>query len=395
MTDKRGPSTRSVHGGRSSDRGSALSLDPSAVYAFDSLAETEAVFAGGQAGHIYGRFGHPTGEAVEARLAAVQGAEAALLCASGMAALAVTVLAHCRHGDELIVTNELYGGTVGLLRTLAERVGFTVTWLTVDEAAGAADRVTGHTRLILVESPSNPLGHVVDAPALLRGLDDRESSMGNRPVTAIDATLSTPLGADPVAAGFDLVIHSATKYLGGHDDVTAGVVLGSLDRVAALEAVRRMLGANADAQSAWLVERGLKTLALRWERQCANAAYVAGRLETHPAVARVWYPGLASHPHHARAREQLRDFGAVVTFELEGGADAARTVHDAVRLVRRAPTLGGVDTMILHPVTASHRGMTEAERTAVGITPGMLRLSLGIEDPADIWDDFEQALGSL
>jgi cystathionine beta-lyase/cystathionine gamma-synthase len=210
---------------------------------------------------------------------------------------------------------------------------------------------------------------------------------------ALDATLATPLGQDAIGAGFDLILHSATKYLGGHDDLVAGVVLGSRERLAPIRARRRITGTNCDPHTAWLLGRGLLTLALRWERQCANALELARRLDAHPSVPHVHYPGLPSHPHHELALRQMPEFGAILAFEAGPDLAAARRVHDAFRLVARAPSLGGVETQVLHPATASHRALSPEERAQVGISDGLLRLSVGIEEIEDLWIDLEQALG--
>lgn len=383
-----GPSTRCLHGGRDRKAGLALPVFPSAVYDFENLEDAIATFEKRREGFIYSRFAHPTGEEVERRLAAVQGTDAAVLCSSGMAAIALTLLTFCRSGDHLLASRELYGGTTDLLKDYAPALGLEVEFVSLDELQDLSPRVRENTTLVLVESPTNPLVHVVDFEALFGGL----SGVANRPVMVLDSTLATPLGHDPVAAGFDVIIHSATKYLGGHDDLLAGVVLGSTDLMQEIEARRRIFGTNCDPQTAWLLERGLKTLSVRWERQCGSAGVLARKLEAHPRVERVHYPGLPSHPHHDLARKQMRSFGALLAFEVTGGLDGARATFDALNLIARAPSLGGVDSMVLHPPTASHRSMPVSEREEIGITDGMLRLSVGIEDPEDIWADLEQAL---
>jgi cystathionine beta-lyase/cystathionine gamma-synthase len=384
----RGPSTRSVHAGRSGPAvgGTALSIQPSAVYAFNSLDEGVDTFTGKRSGYVYGRYGHPTGEAVEARLAALEGAESALLFSSGMAAITLTALAYCGEGGHLIASAELYGGTTELLTDVLPACGIAVDRVPLDELGSLAGRVRENTRMVLVESPTNPLLRCVDFERLMAGLP------APRPLMVLDSTFATPLGQSGLTAGFDLVVHSATKYLGGHDDLVAGMVAGPPEVLKPIRERRRVVGANCDPQTAWLVDRGMKTLALRWERQCANALALARRLEEHPAVARVHYPGLASHPHHEIARRQMRTFGAVLAFDVAGGMDAARRAFDRFGLIARAPSLGGVESMTLHPATSSHRGLSLEERRAVGITEGLLRLSAGIEDEEDLWADLEQAL---
>jgi cystathionine beta-lyase/cystathionine gamma-synthase len=366
------------------------------VFAFDSLDEATATFQGRRDGFIYGRYGHPTGVEVEARLASLEGAEASAVTSSGMAAISLTFWTLCRQGDHVIASSEQYGGTNELLKRIAPAAGVDVSFVPLDALGDLASHVRERTRWVLVESPTNPFMHVVDFEALFRGLGRHGPAGGTgaaRPVVAIDGTLGTPIGQDALGAGFDLVLHSATKYLGGHDDLTAGVVSGRKALVDAVRDQRRIQGANVDAQTAWLLERGVRTLAVRWERQCANALELARRLEGHAAVERVHYPGLPSHPQHAVARRQMRTFGAVLAFEMRGGLDAARRAFDLLEMVARAPSLGGVESMILHPATSSHRTLTPEERSALGITDGLLRLSVGIEGVEDLWRDLEQAMG--
>ena len=383
-----GPSTRCIHGGRDRRAGLALPVSPSAVYEFATLEDAIATFQNRRDGYIYSRYAHPTGNEVERRLAAVQGTEAAVLCSSGMAAIALTMLAFCRAGDHLLASRELYGGTTDLLKEYAPGLGLEVEFVPLEDLGHLASRVRENTKLVFVESPSNPMAHVVDFESLFAGIGD-----GVPPLMVIDSTLATPLGHDPVGAGFDVIIHSGTKYLGGHDDLVAGVVLGRSELMQQVEARRRIFGATCDPQTAWLLERGLKTLSVRWERQCTSAGYLAGKLENHPRVERVHYPGLPSHPHHVLARKQMQSFGALLAFEVAGGLEGARSTFDALQLIARAPSLGGVDSMVLHPPTASHRSMSPAEREEIGISDGMLRLSVGIEDPEDLWADLDQALG--
>jgi len=248
--------------------------------------------------------------------------------------------------------------------------------------------VRANTRLIILESPSNPLMRLANFAELFGSF-----SGSARPLLVLDGTLGTPLGQRALSAGFDLVFHSATKYLGGHDDLTAGAVSGKKEFVDRLREKRRMMGAMCDPFCAWLLGRGLKTLAVRWERQCWNAGVLAERLEAHPRVSRVWHLSRPSHPDHELAKKQMRSFGALLAFEIAGGLDAARRAYDRFGLIARAPSLGGVESMSLHPVTSSHRQLSLDERKAVGISDGLLRLSVGIEDVEDLWKDVSSALG--
>jgi cystathionine beta-lyase/cystathionine gamma-synthase len=381
-----------VHGGgdadpgRAGDRGASPAIEPSSVYTFPDLEATRRAFAGESGRPIYARFGNPTVEATERHLAALDGAETAALFSSGMAAIALTVLALCGENGHAVVCSELYGGTVGLFRELERSHGLAVTWVGAADLhrAGAFQRDT--TRVVFLESPTNPLLRVIEFDRMFASL------RSPRPVAILDGTFATPLGQRGLEHGFDLIVHSATKYLGGHDDLTAGVLSGRAEPVEAVRSYRRVFGATAEPQTAWLLRRGLKTLAVRWERQCDNAQIVAERLVHHPAVHRVYYPGLAGDPGHGPAQTQMRSFGAVVAFEVAGEEAGAERVYDALRLVQRAPSLGGVESMILHPATSSHRSLSSEERAGIGITGGLLRLSLGIEDVEDIWADLEGAL---
>jgi cystathionine beta-lyase/cystathionine gamma-synthase len=354
---------------------------------FPTFRETVDTFEGQREAFIYSRYGHPTGKAVETRLAALQGTEAAVLCSSGMAALTLVILAACRSGDHLLASPDHYGGVSELLNDITAGLGITVEYVPLDALDSLGPRVRKNSRLVLIESPTNPLLRIVDLRAVIAGLGP------SRPPVAVDATIASPLDRSAVAAGCDFIIHSATKYLGGHDDLTAGVVLGSEARLAPVRERRRVMGSVCEPQTAWLLERGMKTLGVRWERQCAGAAVLAERLAAHPAVARVHYPGLPDHHQHALAREHGYRFGALLAFEAAGGLDAAVRVYDRLELIARAPTFGGVESGILHPATSSHRGLTPEGRKTLGITDGLLRLSVGVEDVEDLWADLSAALG--
>ena len=388
MPEEPAPETRCIHGGQArKDAGLAPPIFPASVYAFASLQESIDTFEGRRHAPLYARYGHPTGEEVEARIASLEGAEACILTASGMSVVSLLVAAACKPCDHVIASKEQYGGTTELLRMTAASSGVEVEFLPLEAFSNVGSRVRGNTRLIVLESPSNPLMRLANFGALFGSLGS------SRPLVVLDGTLGTPLGQSALAVGFDLVFHSATKYLGGHDDLTAGAVSGKKEWIDRLREKRRVMGAMCDPFCAWLLGRGLKTLAVRWERQCWNAGALAERLETHPRVNRVYHLSRPSHPDHALAREQMRSFGALLAFEVRGGLDAARRTYDGFRLIARAPSLGGVESMSLHPVTSSHRQLSLEERKAVGISDGLLRLSVGIENVEDLWRDLSNALG--
>lgn len=334
----------------------------------------------------YGRyFNGPTQLALGERLAALEGAEDAMAFASGMAAMACALLSVLQAGDHVVATDAIYGGTRTLLERELPRLGIHTTFVDLF-APGWEDAFRPETRVVLGETPSNPLLRVLDLDAVAAAAHARGA------VFVLDATFASPYNLRALEHGVDLVMHSATKYLGGHSDVTAGVLAGSHDRMAAVHERAKVWGPLLDGHGAWLLERGVKTLAVRMERHNANGMAVARWAEAHPHVARVHYPGLASHPDHARARDLLRGFGGMLGLEVAGGGEAATRFVGALRLAKLAPSLGGVETLVSEPRHTSHARMTAEERAANGIRDGFVRISLGIEDADDIIADLARAL---
>jgi cystathionine beta-lyase/cystathionine gamma-synthase len=320
------------------------------------------------------------------KLAALEGAQAALATSSGMAAVTTTLLSLMRAGDHLLASDCLYGGSHDFLTHHAEDLGWRYSFIDVHRPETWAVARTPQTRVFLVETITNPLIRV----GLLREIADFARREGL--ITVIDNTFATPVNFRPLRAGFDLCIHSATKYLAGHSDLVAGAIMGSEDLV---DRVRRSLnhyGGSLDPHAGFLLARGIKTLALRVRAQNDNAAALAGFLAGHPEVAAVNYPGLASHPDHAHAAELLSGFGGMLSLRLRGGEAAAQALLDAVRLPSVAPSLGGVETLITRPATTSHAGMSPEDRERLGITSDLIRVSCGIEGTQDLIDDFDQAL---
>jgi cystathionine gamma-synthase len=343
--------------------------------------------ARGAAGAFYQRYGHPTLHAAEQRLAGIEGAETALLFSSGMAALSTLWLALLRAGDHVVALHQSYGGTRALLEWGAARLGWSFTLVDAREPAAWAAAFGPATRLLHVESPTNPTLDVVDLAAAAA------VAHGHGARLTVDNTVASPVGQSPLARGADHVVHSATKSIGGHGDLLAGAVLGARAAMEPVESARRVFGAVPSPEEAWRIERSLKTLPLRVQACNANALEVARRLAAHPRVARVWYPGLPQHPGHALAARQMRcGFGPLVSFEVRGGADAAVAVVQALQLVRHAPSLGGVESLASLPAHTSHVGLGPEGRAAAGIPEGMVRLSLGIEDLDDLWADLARAL---
>ena len=328
----------------------------------------------------------PNHLALHARLAALEGAEAALATASGMAAVTTTLLTTLRTGDHLMVQSNLYGGTHDFVTRDLPALGITHTFVDASDPGTWERALAPRTRAFYVEAVTNPLlqvGELAEVPRFARahGL-----------VSMIDATFATPVNFRPVEHGYDLVLHSATKYLNGHNDIVAGAVVGRGELVTAIKHKLDHLGGVIDPHAAFLFTRGLKTLALRVRQQNASALAIARWLEGHAAVARVLYPGLESHPAHARARSLMSGFGGMVSFELAGGVAAAERLLATVQLPAVAPSLGGVESLITRPAATSHAGLSPEERQQVGISDALIRLSVGIEATDDLVADLDRAL---
>ncbi|ACY99352.1 MULTISPECIES: trans-sulfuration enzyme family protein [Thermomonospora] len=365
------------------------------LFSFEDAEAMAAAFEGparadedGHRAFYYSRMGNPTVRMFEEAVNDLEGGAGALATGSGMGAVNAVLMSLLRSGDHVIAQRSLYGGTYTLLRDLAERWGVEVTHVSGDDLRQVRAALRPRTRLLYLETITNPTTEVVDLPALAALA--REAGV----LTAVDNTFATPVLCRPLEHGIDIVIHSATKYLGGHSDVLAGVVV-----CADADLYRRIwhhsleLGAGIDPMTAWLSVRGMATLPLRMAQHCHNALGLARRLAGHPAVERVHYPGLESHPHHRVARRLLDGgFGGVLSIDLAGGREAGRVFAESLRLVRMAPSLGGTKTLVLHPASTSHRGLDERALAEAGIGAGTVRLAVGIEDLDDLWDDIEQAL---
>jgi len=357
------------------------------TFVFESADEVRRYQEGTARKYLYSRYANPTVFAAEQKLAALDGAEAALLFASGMAAISTILLSLLKAGDEVVASSVLYGGTFHLIGDVLPRLGIRVRWATLDELA-EPDRVLGpQTKVFWFESPTNPT---------LRCFDVRRVAAACRAggvVSVLDNTFACPINQQPMALGVDLAMQSATKYLNGHTDVTGGCVTGPAGLVGPIDHMRRLLGGVMDPQAAYALARGLKTLPLRAERHNATAMTVAQFLSNDARVQRVFYPGLPSHPDHAVARAQMTGFGGMVTFEVPGGLDRAGAVFDHLSLIRRATSLGGAESLASLPVLTSHYGYSAEALRRADVTPGMIRLSVGLEDAADVIADLDQALG--
>jgi cystathionine beta-lyase/cystathionine gamma-synthase len=338
--------------------------------------------------YLYTRYANPTVRELEETLAAAEGAEAGLALSSGMAAMTTALVSLVRSGDEVLASASLYGGTVRLLKDLLPAFGVAARFVPVGELTRVDRLAERASRVLVLESPTNPTLEVIDLAAVAA------AAHACGLVVVVDNTFATPFLQRPLAAGADIVMHSLTKALAGHSDVIGGGLVGSHERIDRARATMKVLGGCMDPHPAFLVRRGLKTLHLRVQRQCENALALAQRLEGHPVV-RVIYPGLASHPGHNVARRQMAAFGGMVTLVLDGGLSAAERFYDSLKLVARAASLGGVESLASLPVHTSHYGFGEAQLREAGIDPGMVRLSIGVEDVADLIADVEQALGTV
>jgi cystathionine beta-lyase/cystathionine gamma-synthase len=328
----------------------------------------------------------PSHVALHGKLAAIEGAEAALATASGMAAISTALLSVLGSGDHLIAQRCLYGGTHDLVTRYLSALGITTTYVDADDPSAWAAALRPNTKAFYCETLTNPTLELAD----LRGIAAFAKQHGL--VSLVDSTFASPVNFKPLAHGFDLVLHSATKYLNGHSDIVAGAVMGS---AALVERVKHKLdhfGGSLDPHACFLLQRGLKTLGVRVRQQNASALAIARALVEHEQVALVRYPGLPSHPQHARARELLAGFGGILSFELKGGLAAARALFDNVELAVDAPSVGGPETLLTRPAQTSHKGLAPADRAALGITDGLVRMSVGLEDPADLVDDLRRAL---
>jgi cystathionine beta-lyase/cystathionine gamma-synthase len=356
------------------------------TYRFPSAAEAAAYLDAPEGRWLYARLENPTVVAAERKIAALEGAEAAACFASGMAALTAALLACLRAGDVLLLCDTIYGQTTRLARDVLERFGVEIRVVPFDGLPAAVATAPARARALVFESPTNPTLRIADVPAVAATCRAR----GIRSV--LDATFASPVNLRALPLGVDLVVHSATKYLNGHSDHLGGAVAGSRALLDGVLAMRRSTGGNLDAAVAYDLLRGMKTLEVRVLRQNQTALRVARALEGHPKVERVLHPFLESHPDHALARRLLRGGGGVLSFTVRGGYEAVARVHDALRLVARASSLGGVESLASIPVISSHRNASDAELAVQGIGRGTLRVSVGLEDAEDIVADLLQAL---
>ena len=388
-----GPATRAIHHGYDpAENGNALTppLHLTSTFAFQNAETGGALFAGEAEGHIYSRISNPTVALLESRIASLEGAEAGLATASGMGAISSLMWTLLKPGDEIITDKTLYGCTFAFMRDGLSRFGIKITHVDLREPANLANAISGQTRIVYFETPANPNMRLVDIAAVSR------MAHAAGALVVVDNTYASPLITRPIELGADFVVHSATKYLGGHGDLVAGIVLG---KAAAIRQVRMigvkdMTGSVMAPFNAMLVMRGLKTLQLRMARHCETGMRVAEWLEAQPGVEAVYYPGLKSHPQHELARRQMAGFGGMIALELKGGYAAGLAMMNRLQMIRRAVSLGDAESLIQHPASMTHSTYSPEERIAHGISDGLVRLSVGLEDAEDILADLADALGT-
>lgn len=386
----KGKHTVLIHRGERKGTGGSTPLNTpiyeTSTFVFESARDVERYQDGSLPSYLYSRYDNPTVVAAEEKIAAADGAESALLFSSGMAAISTALMTLLRAGDEVVCGAASYGGTFHLIEDVLPRFGVTRRFVSLEELGDAASIIGPRTKVLWFETPINPTLRCVDIRVIAHAC--RAAGV----VSCIDNTFASPINQRPLEMGIDVSMQSVTKYLNGHSDVTGGVLSGSRDRLAPLAKARRLFGGIMDPQPAYALSRSLKTLPLRVARQNANAMAVAEFLEGHPAVARVYYPGLTSHPDHAIAAQQMTGFGGMVCVDVTGGQAAAYRTFDRFKVIQRAASLGGVESLCSLPILTSQYGMTDDELEKAGVTRGMMRLSIGLEDPQDLIDDLGQAL---
>jgi cystathionine gamma-synthase len=393
---RRGPATLAIHGRerlRKAHNAVSTPIVQTSNFSFGSMSEVVEFMSAKAQGRIireqeYGRYGNPTQAEAERKLAAIEGAERAILFSTGMSAVIMTLMAYMKKDGHIIFTSDCYRQTRDFATNFLTKFGIQNS-LVAPNADAIEDAIQSNTNIIFTESPTNPYLRVLDLPAIVK------VARRHGVLTMIDATLATPHNIRPLELGVDMVIHSATKYLGGHNDLLAGVTLGSHKQLEDLNKLQRMIGSMAGPLSCFLLERGLKTFPLRMEHHNRAGLQVARALEKHPKVEKVWYPGLKSHPDHAIARKQMRGFGSVISFLVKGKDRQTRKFIDALELFLITPSLGGSESLVTQMATMSFFDYPVEYRKSIGMVDNLVRIALGLEDPEDLIADLYQALGKI
>lgn len=390
-----GFATRQIHAGKHDNGVGALCtpIYQTSTFEFDTVQQGGARFAGQEEGYIYSRLGNPSLTQVEEKLAALEGGEAALATASGMGAISSALWSSVEAGDEIVASDTLYGCTFALLNHGMSKFGVSVKFVDFADLAAVKAALTEKTKVVYLETPCNPTLKVVDIAEVAKIAHEYNKNIR----VIVDNTFCSPYIQQPLSLGADAVVHSATKYINGHGDVIAGFVISDAEFIGKCRmfGLKDMTGAVMDPFCAFLILRGLKTLEIRMQKHCANAKAVAEFLYDHPAVEKVYYPGLIDHPGHDIARRQMRDFGGMLSFEVKGGRAAGVKLVNALHLVTVAVSLGDAETLIEHPASMTHSTYTEEELAASGIAAGLIRLSVGLENAEDLIADLKQALDTL
>jgi methionine-gamma-lyase len=388
-----GPHSKAIHGGidPTQHRGAvSVPIYQSSTFAFPSAEEGAARFAGTSPGPIYTRLGNPTVQALEECVAELEGGSGAIATATGMAAVSTVLLSMLRQGDHVVGTHPVYGPSRGLIDKYFTRLGVDATFVAAADSAGLAAAIRPETRLVFVETPANPTLDLVDLAAAAAA-----AKRAGIPLV-VDNTFAGPHLQRPIELGADIVLHSMTKSLNGHSDVVAGIVVAADPaRAKVLRETAVAFGLTIDPHQAWLVLRGIRTLGMRVERAQASAQEIAKWIEGRDDIAWIRYPGLASHPQYELAKRQMAGPGSVMAFELKGGVEAGRALMNSVKLITLAVSLGGVESLIEHPASMTHKGVAAEEQLRQGITPGLVRLAVGCEDLADLLGDLTAAFAKI
>ncbi|MBS4206689.1 aminotransferase class I/II-fold pyridoxal phosphate-dependent enzyme [Bacillus sp. FJAT-50079] len=385
--------TQIIHSHLSPDphtRAISQPIVPAVAYSFPDAESAADVVAGERPGDYYGRYGNPTLRTLETKIAELEGGEAALGVSSGMAAISIAILAFCKQGDHILVTKDVYGGTYSFLTSLAPRFGIEFDFVDCTILDKVKQSIKSNTKALYIETPSNPLLTILDIQGLSKVCKQYDLPM------IVDNTFMTPYLQKPLELGADVIVHSATKYINGHGDVIAGFVVGKSDLISFMrKKIMGDLGQNLNAWESFLILRGLKTMALRMQRHCSSAQKIAEFLEHHPAIERVFYPGLYSHPQFNLAKKQMKAMGGIISFEVKGGIEEGKRFINSLKIAMISFSLGDPETLVQHPASMTHNSIPVQDRSKFGITDGLLRLSVGLEEPEDLINDLDQALNSI
>ena len=393
-TKKYGLGTTAIHAGTLKNLYGTLAMPiyQTSTFIFDSAEQGGRRFALEEAGYIYTRLGNPTTTVLENKIAALEEGEAAVATSSGMGAISSTLWTVLKAGDHVVTDKTLYGCTFALMCHGLTRFGIEVTFVDTSNLDEVKNAMKKNTRVVYLETPANPNLKIVDLEALSKIAHTNPNTL-----VIVDNTFATPYMQKPLKLGADIVVHSVTKYINGHGDVIAGLVITNKELADQIRFVglKDMTGAVLGPQDAYYIIRGMKTFEIRMERHCKNAKKVVEFLNKHPKIERVYYPGLETHPGHEIAKKQMKDFGAMISFELKGGFEAGKTLLNNLKLCSLAVSLGDTETLIQHPASMTHSPYTKEEREAAGITDGLVRLSVGLENVEDIIADLEQGLEKI